>query len=62
MIDLESPSAVYYNGEERLTWSNYCLLICDPLDRITRREHAQRAVCARRATVANQAHGDLRMS
>ena len=59
MIDLGSPFVVLMEKMGRHE-AIACLFTRDSLDRVARCEHAQHGVCARRATIANQAHGDVR--
>ena len=60
MIDLQSPSILLMEKMGR--HEAIACLSAMALDRIARCGHAQRAAYARHATVANQAHGDVRTS
>jgi hypothetical protein len=63
MIELESPSVVLM--EKIGCHGAIACLICDSkgsLDPTACNENAQHRACARRATIANQAHNDVRTS
>ena len=60
MIDLEGPVVLLMEKMGR--HEAIACLSAMALDRIAHCEHAQRARYARHATIANQAHGDVRLS